>query len=204
MSDDKHKPDQTDNDDTAADEAAKAREAEAPATGEENADLAAITAERDELQEKLLRALADMDNLRKRLQRERDEAVKYAAAAFARDLLPVADNLLRALAAVPEEKRQEGSEFLRKLVEGVELTLNELLAIFERHGIRRYNPEGEKFDPHLHEAMFEVADSNAETGTIVNVVQDGYMHHDRVLRPARVGVARNGDAGGKDGDKGDG
>ena len=199
MSDDKHKPDQTDNDDTAAGDAAKAREADTPAADEENAELAALTAERDELKEQLMRALADMDNLRKRLQRERDEAVKYAAAAFARDLLPVADNLLRALAAVPEEKRREGSEFLRNLVEGVELTLNELLAIFERHGIRRYNPEGEKFDPHLHEAMFEVADSNAETGTIVNVVQDGYMHHDRVLRPARVGVARNGDAGGKGG-----
>ncbi|HHN67511.1 MAG TPA: nucleotide exchange factor GrpE [Thermopetrobacter sp.] len=170
--------------------------------GEENAGLAAITAERDELKEQLLRALADMDNLRKRLQRERDEAVKYAAAAFARDLLPVADNLLRALNAVPEEKRREGSEFLRNLVEGVELTLNELLAIFERHGIRRYSPEGEKFDPHLHEAMFEVADSNADTGTIVNVVQDGYMHHDRVLRPARVGVARNGDGNAGGGDKG--
>ncbi len=165
-------------------------EVEETTSAEGEVDVAALLAENAELKEKLLRAMADMDNLRKRLEREKEEAVKYAAAQFARDMLSVSDNLSRALEAVPPEKREEGSEFLKNLIEGVEMTLKELLNTFERHNIRRIRPMGEKFDPNFHEAMFEVTDTDAETGTVVHVMQDGYTHHDRVLRPAMVGVAK--------------
>ena len=168
----------------------KAAESGRTASAEGEVDVAALLAENAELKEKLLRAMADMDNLRKRLEREKEEAVKYAAAQFARDMLSVSDNLSRALEAVPPEKREEGSEFLKNLIEGVEMTLKELLNTFERHNIRRIRPMGEKFDPNFHEAMFEVTDTDAETGTVVHVMQDGYTHHDRVLRPAMVGVAK--------------
>ncbi len=168
----------------------KAPEGGETASAEGEEDVAALLAENAELKEKLLRAMADMDNLRKRLEREKEEAVKYAAAQFARDMLSVSDNLSRALEAVPPEKREEGSEFLKNLIEGVEMTLKELLNTFERHNIRRIRPMGEKFDPNFHEAMFEVTDTDAETGTVVHVMQDGYTHHDRVLRPAMVGVAK--------------
>ncbi len=153
--------------------------------------LETLKAENAELKDKVLRLAAEMDNLRKRLEREKEEAVKYAAAQFARDMLSVADNLTRALQAVPEEKRQSGDSFLKSLVEGVEMTLRELLNTFERHNIRKIESHGQKFDPNYHEAMFEVTDTDAETGTIVQVIQEGYTHHDRVLRPAMVGVARN-------------
>ncbi len=168
----------------------QAAESGETAAAEGEVDVAALLAENAELKEKLLRAMADMDNLRKRLEREKEEAVKYAAAQFARDMLSVSDNLSRALEAVPPEKREEGSEFLKNLIEGVEMTLKELLNTFERHNIRRIRPMGEKFDPNFHEAMFEVTDTDAETGTVVHVMQDGYTHHDRVLRPAMVGVAK--------------
>ncbi len=170
---------------------------QAPSGGGDEPDVAALLAENAELKDKLLRVMADMDNLRKRLEREKEEAVKYAAAQFARDMLTVSDNLSRALEAVPEDKRAEGSELLTKLIEGVELTLKELLATFERHNIRRLRPHGERFDPNFHQAMFEVTDTDAETGTIVHVMQDGYTHHERVLRPAMVGVAKREDGGGK-------
>ncbi len=157
------------------------------------ADVEGLLAENAELKDKLLRAMADMDNLRKRLEREKEDAVKYAAAQFARDMLSVSDNLSRALEHVPEEKRAEGSEFFKNLIEGVEMTLKDLLATFERHGIKRINPMGEKFDPNYHQAMFEVTDTDAPTGTVVHVMQDAYTHHDRVLRPAMVGVAKRED-----------
>ena len=172
-------------------QAEQAQNAQEPTSGDQPQDeLARLQAENAELKDKVLRLMADMDNLRKRLEREKEEAVKYAAATFARDMLTVADNLTRALEAVPEEKRKEGGEFLQKLVEGVEMTLKDLLNTFERHHIRKINSHGEKFDPNYHQAMFEVTDTDADTGTIVQVVQEGYTHHDRVLRPALVGVAR--------------
>ncbi len=161
----------------------------------EEPDAAALLAENQELKDKLLRAMADMDNLRKRLEREKQDAVKYAASQFARDMLSVSDNLSRALEHVPPEKREEGSEFFKNLIEGVEMTLKDLLATFERHGIKRINPMGEKFDPNYHQAMFEVTDTDAPTGTVVHVMQDAYTHHDRVLRPAMVGVAKQEDKG---------
>ncbi len=173
-------------------------QAEAGESGESL--LEKLKAENAELKDKVLRLMAEMDNLRKRLEREKEEAVKYAAAQFARDMLSVADNLTRALQAVPEEKRASGDSFLKSLVEGVEMTLRELLNTFERHNIKKIESHGQKFDPNYHEAMFEVTDTDAETGTIVQVIQEGYTHHDRVLRPAMVGVARN-DGGGQKQDK---
>ena len=142
------------------------------------------------LKDQLLRALAETENSRRRAQRDRDDAVRYAAAGFARDMLPVADNLRRALDAVPEEALA-ADESLKTLFDGVALTERQLLAAFERHGIRRVAPEpGERFDPHLHQAMFEVPNTGQPPGSIVQVMQPGYLLHDRLLRPAMVGVAK--------------
>ena len=141
-----------------------------------------------ELKDRLLRALAENENLIRRAKREREDTAKYAAANFARDMLMVADNLHRALAAMPEAVR--GDENAKGFVEGVELTGRELLAALERHGIRKISPLGEKFNHDLHEALFEVPTSDAAPGTVVQVLEDGYVIHDRLLRAAKVGVAK--------------
>lgn len=177
------------------DAAAEEAPAEASATDAE--------AETASLRDKLLRALAENENIQRRARRDREDAAKYAAAGFARDMLTVADNLRRALDALPAGLR-EADENVRALAEGVELTEKELLAALERHGIRRIAPLGEKFDHDRHEALFEVPTADAAPGTVVQVMEDGYMIHDRLLRAARVGVARalpggenNGDGGGQ-------
>jgi molecular chaperone GrpE len=139
--------------------------------------------------DKLLRALADGENIRKRAQRDRDEAAKYAAAAFAKDMLDVADNLSRALSSAPAES--EWDELTRNLLAGVAATERELLAALERHGIRRIEPLGERFDHNFHQAMFEVDNTGQPPGTVVQVLQPGYMIHDRLLRAAMVGVAKS-------------
>lgn len=141
-----------------------------------------------ELKDKLLRALAENENVRRRAERQQSEASQYAITSFARDVLSIADNLHRALAAIPEGARDsaEGETF----VSGIELTERELLNAFERHGIRKIMPEGEKFDHNLHQAVFEVEDTDAPAGTVVQVVQPGYVIKDRLLRPAMVGVAK--------------
>lgn len=141
-----------------------------------------------ELKDRLLRSLAENENLIRRAKRDREDTAKYAAANFARDMLTVADNLNRALAAVPEGARDD--ETVRAFVEGVELTGRELLAALERHGIRKISPLGEKFNHDLHEALFEVPTSDAAPGTVVQVLEDGYVIHDRLLRAAKVGVAK--------------
>ena len=157
-------------------------------------ELERLRAENAELKDKYLRALADMESLRRRLLKEKEEAVKYAAADFARDMLNVCDNLSRAIESVPEEQKGQ-HELLDRLLEGVEMTLKDMLATFERHNIRRIPSHGEKFDPNVHEAMFEVEAGPEDAGKVVQVIQEGYTHHDRVLRPARVGVARNSNEG---------
>ena len=139
------------------------------------------------LKDQLLRTIAEGENQRRRFQRERDEAVKYAAAGLARDLLTVSDNLGRALDAVPAGSGDAMAETLRA---GVELVQKELASAFEKHGIRRIDPLGEKFDPNLHQAMFEVPDSEYPSGTVAQVVQPGYAMGERLLRPALVGVAK--------------
>lgn len=146
---------------------------------------AAIEAERDDLKDKLLRTLAEMENLRRRTEREIADAKAYAVTSFARDLLGSADNLRRALENVPEGA--EGA--LKAIVEGVELTERELLKTLERHGVRKIDPQGEKFDPNMHQAMFEAPDETLAKGLVSKVIQTGYSIGERVLRPALVGVS---------------
>jgi molecular chaperone GrpE len=154
--------------------------------------LAMLEAERDDLKDKLLRTLAEMENLRRRTEREIADAKAYAVTSFARDLLGSADNLRRALESVPEAARAAADNALKAVVEGVELTERELLKTLERHGVRKIDPQGEKFDPNLHQAMFEVPNPDVPNGTVVQTVQSGFVIGERVLRPAIVGVSKGG------------
>ena len=168
--------------------------AELRVPGEAGEDIPALEpsaeAELAESKDRLLRTLADMENLRRRTQRELDEARKYAVTGFARGLLEVADNLARALSSVPPDLR-ERDEFLQNLVTGVEMTERTLLGLFEKHEIRKVQPrKGEKFDHNLHQAMFELPTDEVPAGSIAEVLQPGYVIADRLLRPAMVGVAK--------------
>ncbi len=142
-----------------------------------------------DLKDQLLRALAEVENTRRRARREREDTAKYAIANFARDVLAVSDNLARALEAVPEDARA-GNDAMETLYQGVELTQRELQTAMDRHGIRQVDPLGEKFDHNFHQAMFEVESPDAEPGTVVQVAQHGYVIDERLLRPAMVGVAK--------------
>jgi molecular chaperone GrpE len=160
-----------------------------PPTPEER--IVALEAELAEVQDKLLRALAETENVRRRAQRERVDAEKYGIGRFAEGLLSVADNLRRALDTLPEAEAKD--DRTRGLLDGVAATERELLAAFERHGLKRVDPKGERFDHNFHQAVFEVENSGLPAGTVVEVLQPGYVLHDRLLRPAMVGVAK-GDA----------
>ena len=160
----------------------------APASPEERA--AALEAELAEVQDRLLRALAETENVRRRAQRERVDAERYGFAKFAGDLLSVADNLRRALDSLPEAEARD--DRTRGLLAGVAATERELLAAFERHGLKRIDPKGERFDHNFHQAVFEVENTGRPAGTVVEVLQPGYIVHDRLLRPAMVGVAKGG------------
>ncbi len=175
---------------TAAGEAA-APEAAATAPGlpGPEQELAELRAENEKLRDQLLRALADAENTRRRAQRDKEDTARFAVAGFARDLLTTADNLRRALDAVPQDARQQDSA-LAALMDGVEVTERELLTVFERHGLTRIDPVGEKFDPNYHQAMYEVPDSGHVPGTVAHVMQPGYVLNGRLLRPAMVGVAK--------------
>ncbi|MDA5194656.1 nucleotide exchange factor GrpE [Govanella unica] len=153
---------------------------------------AELAAEVAALKDRLLRTMAEMENLRKRAERDKQDAGKYAVSSFARDLLNVSDNLQRALQSLPEDEIGEGS--VKVFVDGVDMTERELLRAFEKVGIRKIEPMGEKFDHNFHEAMFEVPMADQAPGTIIQVVQPGYVIHDRLLRAARVGVSRAADA----------
>ena len=152
--------------------------------------VAALTEEVATLKASMLRLAADADNTRKRLEREKAEAALYAATNFAKDLLSVADNMARALAAVAPETREVADEVTRNLLAGVEVTERELLNTFQRHGIRKLVTVGEKFDPNMHQALFEVSTGEHPPGTVVQEVQPGYAIGERCLRPAMVGVAK--------------
>ncbi|MBW0005694.1 MAG: nucleotide exchange factor GrpE [Hyphomicrobiales bacterium] len=156
--------------------------------GPQDEAAAKLEQEKAELKDKLLRALAEMENLRRRTEKEVADTRAYAISAFARDILSVADNLRRALEAVPEEARKANGA-LSGLIEGVELTERELAKVLERHGVRKLDPAGEKFDPNLHQAMFEAPHDNLVKGQVHTVVQPGYAIGERVLRPALVGVS---------------
>jgi molecular chaperone GrpE len=163
-------------------------DAEAGAEVEPGDRLGALEAENGRLKDQLLRALADTENVRRRVEREKEDTSKYAVATLARDVLSVADNLRRALDSMPAD--QAPNDAARNLLAGVEATERELLGIFERRGIKRIDPVGERFDPNFHQAMFEVPNSGQEPGTVVQVLQPGYVIFDRLLRPALVGVAK--------------
>jgi molecular chaperone GrpE len=153
-----------------------------------------VLKENEELKDRALRAAADMENLRRRTARDVHDARSYAIAAFARDMLAVSDDLGRALQAIPAEARAAGDAGFKALIDGVEITERAMLSALERHGVRKLAPEGEKFDPNFHQAMFEVPNPDVAAGTVVQVVQPGYSIGERVLRPAMVGVARGGPA----------
>lgn len=154
--------------------------------------IAALEKEAGDLRDQLLRTLADMENLRRRTEREIADARTYAVTNFARDIVGAADNLTRAIAAVDAEARSTGGEAMISLVEGVELTERELMKALEKHGVTKVEPQGEKFDPNFHQAMFEVPDPSVPSGTVVQVMQAGFKIGDRVLRPALVGVGKGG------------
>lgn len=151
--------------------------------------LEAARQEAVQLKDQLLRALAEAENVRRRAQREREDAAKYAIANFARDVLQVSDNLHRALEAIPQAALAS-DEALKNLHEGVSATERQLDAALERQQVKRVWPMGEKFDANLHQAMFEVPTAEHQPGTVVQVMQAGYTIHDRLLRPALVGVAK--------------
>jgi molecular chaperone GrpE len=152
----------------------------------------ALTKEVADAKDRMLRTLAEMENLRKRTAREVSDARTYGISGFARDVLDIADNLQRALDAVPAEARAAADPGLKALIEGVELTERSLHNALEKHGVKRFDPAGEKFDPNVHQAMYEVPDPSVPVGTVAQVIQAGYMIGERVLRPALVGVAKGG------------
>ncbi|WP_377291346.1 nucleotide exchange factor GrpE [Rhizobium sp. SG2393] len=152
----------------------------------------ALRAENAELKDRYLRLAAEMDNLRRRTEREIKDAKTYAVAGFARDMLSVSDNLRRALDAIPADARAAGDQGLNTLAEGVEMTERAMLGALERHGVKKLEPVGQKFDPNFHQAMFEIPNAEVPNNTVVQVVQDGYTIGERVLRPAMVGVAKGG------------
>jgi molecular chaperone GrpE len=152
----------------------------------------ALTKEAAESRDKMLRTLAEMENLRKRTSREVADARTYGIANFARDVLDIADNLQRALDAVPADTKAAADPGLKALIEGVELTERSLLNTLEKNGVKKFDPSGEKFDPNFQQAMYEVPDSSVPAGTVVQVVQAGYTIGERVLRPALVAVSKGG------------
>lgn len=156
----------------------------------ETKELSMLEEEVATLKDQWLRAMAETENLRRRATRDREEALKYASTNFGRDMLSIADNLRRALENCPPQ--EELPESIKALIQGIELTESALLSAFERHGVKKIEPMGEKFDANLHQAMFEVEDESVPAGMVVQVLQVGYVLHDRLLRPAMVGVSKGG------------
>jgi len=185
----KHGPDDVVDISLAADAAADAAvEADTPS---EPDPLDVLRTENSDLRDKYLRLAAEMDNLRRRTERDVKDAKSYSVAGFARDMLAVSDNLRRALDAIPADALAN-DDSVKTLAEGVEMTERSMLAALERHGVRKLEPVGEKFDPNFHQAMFEVPNPEVPNNTVVQVVQEGYVIGERMLRPAMVGVAKGG------------
>jgi molecular chaperone GrpE len=157
----------------------------------------ALKAEVSDLRDKLLRTVAEMENLRKRTEREIADTRSYAIAGFARDMLTATDSLSRALMVLPAETRDTADATTKSLIEGIEMTEREMQRLLAKHGVKPIEAEGQKFDPHKHQAMFEVPDPTRPEGTVVQVVQAGFAIGERVLRPAMVGVAKGGGASGQ-------
>lgn len=175
--------------------AAEAAPAKSDAERDAERDAAAVQAliaENAGLKDKLLRTLAEMENLRRRTEKEVADARAYGVSAFARDMLTFADNLRRALENVPAEAREAADNTLKAFVEGIELTERDFLSRLARHGVRKLEPKGQKFDPNFHEALFEAQDESVPAGTVAQVVEEGFAIGERVLRPAKVGVTKGG------------
>ena len=185
---------ETETEDTASVTAAEtgASEADATEAGQEIDPVEALQAENAELKDRMLRTMAEMENLRRRTEKELSEGRQYAVSSFARDMLGVGDNLRRALETVSDEARAAANEALGALIEGVEMTERDLLNQLEKHGVKKVDPAGEKFDPNYHQAMFEVPNPDVPNNTVVQVMQAGYKIGERVLRPAMVGVSKGG------------
>lgn len=180
-------------DDTMAQDGFEPRpEIETPAP--EADPVAALQKENADLKDRLLRLAAEMENLRKRMGREIEDTRAYAITKFARDMLTATDSLSRALVVLPAETRDTADGALKSLIDGIELTEREMQRLLAVHGVKPIEAEGQKFDPHKHQAMFEVPDPTRPEGTVVQVVQTGYAIGDRVLRPAMVGIAKGGPA----------
>ena len=168
------------------------KDAQAPdPAAEASAELTALVAENSDMRDRLLRTMADMENLRRRTEREKADTARYAISNFARDVLTVGDNLRRTIEHVPTEAASEDPA-LKSFLDGVELTERELLNVLERHGVTRIEPLGARFDPNCHQAMYEVQNPDVPEGTVVDVMQAGYVIGDRCLRPALVAVAKGG------------
>jgi molecular chaperone GrpE len=158
----------------------------------EEGSVEALTKEAAEARDKMLRTLAEMENLRKRTAKEVADARAYGITGFARDILDIADNLQRAFDALPAEWKASADPALKAFIEGVELTERSLLNTLEKNGVKKFDPQGEKFNPNFQQAMYEVPDASVPAGTVVQVVQAGFMIGERVLRPALVGVSKGG------------
>lgn len=152
----------------------------------------ALNAENAQLKDRILRTLAEMENLRRRTEREVADAKSYGVTSLARDMLTVVDNLDRALAHLPPEALATAEPQIQSVIEGVELTAKDLEAVLGRHGVKKLDPKGQKFDPNFHQAIFETPDETTPAGTVSQVVQTGWTIGDRVLRPAMVGVSKGG------------
>jgi molecular chaperone GrpE len=187
-------------DDEIQPDAAVPAEAKGPTLEEALQQIAELNKQVAENKDKMLRALADAENTRRRAERERQDTAKFSVANFARELLGVSDNLRRALNAI-HSSQMEGNEQLKAIFVGVEATERELMRVFEANNIRKIEPLGEKFDPHLHEVIFEAPGTGKEPGTIIQVVEPGFMIWERLLRPARVGVAKGEDDAPPEGSK---
>ena len=173
-------------------EAADAPAAEAAAPAPAADEVEELRVKNAELNDRLLRLAAEMENLRKRNERELADTRTYSIACFARDMLTATDSLSRALMTLPAEARETADGALKSLIDGIELTEREMQRLLAKHGVKPIEAEGEKFDPHKHQAMFEVPDPSRPEGTVVQVVQAGFSIGERVLRPAMVGVAKGG------------
>jgi molecular chaperone GrpE len=152
----------------------------------------ALNAENSQLKDRVLRTLAEMENLRRRTEREVQDAKTYGVTSFARDMLTVVDNLARALEHLPAEARAAADPQIQSVIEGVELTARDLEAALGRHGVKKLDPHGQKFDPNFHQAIFEAPDPSVPSGAVSQVVQSGWTIGDRVLRPAMVGISKGG------------
>ncbi|MEJ0092855.1 MAG: nucleotide exchange factor GrpE [Methylocella sp.] len=195
MNDSKKSPNETAED--GAEDISTSRDAAAPRSSEPDpfVVLENLQLENTGLKDKLLRALADMENLRRRTEKEVADAKIYGVSSFARDMVTFADNLHRAIANVSPEVRARAEAPVQTLIEGLELTARDFASRLERYSVKKISPLGQKFDPNQHEALFELPDETVPTGTVVQVVEPGYVIGERVLRPAKVGVSRGGPKG---------